>query len=119
MKCRPTCGCRRTATSSSGCSPTCCATPPTRGQCRPACTAAEARRGTATIDVADDGPGLPEAVRATLFTPFTRSTRHEGVGLGLAIARDLTLAHGGEIALASSGPEGTVFRLTMRTARPR
>ena len=81
-------------------------------------TAAEARRGTATIDVADDGPGLPEAVRATLFKPFTRSTRHEGVGLGLAIARDLTLAHGGEIALASSGPEGTVFRLTMRTARP-
>ncbi len=74
--------------------------------------------GIATIDVADDGPGLPSAVRATLFRPFARSTRHEGAGLGLAIARDLTLAHGGDISLASSGPEGTVFRLTLRIARP-
>ena len=72
--------------------------------------------GMATIDVADDGPGLPESVRATLFRPFTGSTRREGTGLGLAIARDLTLAHGGEIALAATGPGGTVFRLTLRTA---
>ncbi|HUB12140.1 MAG TPA: HAMP domain-containing sensor histidine kinase [Acetobacteraceae bacterium] len=78
---------------------------------------ASAEQGSVTIDVADDGPGLPDSVRATLFHPFTRSTRHEGTGLGLAIARDLTLAHGGEIALASSGPEGTVFRLTLRIAR--
>jgi signal transduction histidine kinase len=86
---------------------------------RSAVVSAAARRGIATIDIADDGPGLPDAVRVTLFRPFTRSTRHDGVGLGLAIARDLTLAHGGEIALAASGPEGTVFRLTLRTARPR
>ncbi len=87
-----------------------------------ACSArvsAQADRGTATIDVADGGPGLPDAVRATLFRPFARTTRHDGAGLGLAIARDLMLAHGGEIALASSGPEGTVFRLTLRTAQPR
>ncbi len=80
---------------------------------------AEAGQGVAVIDVADNGPGLPDAVRATLFRPFARSTRHDGAGLGLAIARDLTLAHGGEIALASSGPEGTVFRLTLRTVQPR
>ena len=82
-----------------------------------ASVSARAEHGLATIDVADDGPGLPDAVRATLFHPFTRSTRHAGVGLGLAIARDLTLAHGGEIALASTGPQGTVFRLTLRIAR--
>ncbi|HUN43046.1 MAG TPA: HAMP domain-containing sensor histidine kinase [Acetobacteraceae bacterium] len=76
---------------------------------------AGAEHGMATIDVADNGPGLPDPVRATLFHPFTRSTRHEGAGLGLAIARDLTLAHGGEIALADTGPQGTVFRLTLRT----
>jgi signal transduction histidine kinase len=86
---------------------------------RSAVVSAGVSRGIATIDIADDGPGLPDAVRVTLFRPFTRSTRHDGVGLGLAIARDLTLAHGGEIALASSGPEGTVFRLTLRMARPR
>ena len=106
LACRRSCWCRRTATSSSACWPTCCATPPMRGACRPCVSAAEAGRGTATIDVADDGPGLPDAVRATLFRPFARSTRHDGAGLGLAIARDLTLAHGGEIALASSGPRG-------------
>ena len=86
---------------------------------RSAQVSAQAGRGTTVIDVADDGPGLPEAVRATLFRPFTRSTRHDGAGLGLAIARDLTLAHGGDISLASTGPEGTVFRLTLRTALPR
>ncbi|MGA3401779.1 MAG: HAMP domain-containing sensor histidine kinase [Acetobacteraceae bacterium] len=84
-----------------------------------ALVSAEVGAGIATIDVADDGPGLPDAVRATLFRPFARSTRHDGAGLGLAIARDLTLAHGGDIALATSGPEGTVFRLTLRTAHPR
>ena len=79
---------------------------------------AAAEQGVATIDVADDGPGLPDTVRATLFRPFAHSTRHDGAGLGMAIARDLMLAHGGEIALASSGPGGTVFRLTLRVAQP-
>ena len=79
---------------------------------------ANTAHGTTTIDVADDGPGLPESVRVTLFHPFTRSTRHEGAGLGLAIARDLMLAHGGEIALAATGADGTVFRLTLRAAHP-
>ena len=85
---------------------------------RSALVSAELGQGTATIDLADDGPGLPDAVRSTLFRPFARSTRHDGTGLGLAIAHDLMLAHGGEIVLASSGPEGTVFRLTLRTAQP-
>jgi signal transduction histidine kinase len=79
-----------------------------------ALVSAAAGQGKAIIDLADDGPGLPDAVRATLFRPFAHSTRRDGAGLGLAIARDLMLAHGGEITLASSGPEGTVFRLTLR-----
>lgn len=83
-----------------------------------ALVSAQSDGGMATIDVADGGPGLPDAVRASLFRPFVGSTRHDGGGLGLAIARDLMLAHGGEIALASSGPEGTVFRLTLRIAQP-
>jgi len=86
---------------------------------RSAHVSAQADRGKATIDLADDGPGLPDTVRETLFRPFAHSTRHDGAGLGLAIARDLMLAHGGEIALASSGPEGTVFRLTLPAAQPR
>jgi signal transduction histidine kinase len=66
------------------------------------------------IELADDGPGLPEAVRANLFRPFTISRRAGGSGLGLAIARDLMLAHGGDIGLVATGPRGTTFRLTLK-----
>ena len=45
-------------------------------------------------------PGLPEPVRADLFRPFAGSMRRGGTGLGLAIARDLMVAHGGEIESA-------------------
>jgi signal transduction histidine kinase len=66
------------------------------------------------IELADDGPGLPEVVRANLFRPFTSTRRTGGSGLGLAIARDLMLAHGGDIGLLSTGPGGTTFRLTLK-----
>lgn len=68
------------------------------------------------IDVTDDGPGLPEAVRAELFRPFAGGGRRGGTGLGLAIARDLMVAHGGGIELVETGSDGTTFRLTMRLA---
>ncbi|HEY1933049.1 MAG TPA: HAMP domain-containing sensor histidine kinase [Acetobacteraceae bacterium] len=68
---------------------------------------------TICIDLTDDGPGLPNQVQAALFRPFAGSAHRGGTGLGMAIARDLMLAHGGDIELASTGPEGTVFRLTL------
>jgi signal transduction histidine kinase len=71
---------------------------------------------TVAIDIADDGPGLPDAARADLFRPFAGSVRRGGTGLGLAIARDLMVAHGGEIELVETGPTGTVFRMTLRAA---
>ncbi len=78
--------------------------------------AAQHNSPTLAIEVSDDGPGLPEAVRADLFRPFAGSARRGGTGLGLAIARDLMVAHGGDIELVSTGPGGTTFRLTLRTA---
>jgi signal transduction histidine kinase len=68
------------------------------------------------VEIADDGPGLPEPVRAELFHPFAGSTRRDGTGLGLAIARDLMVAHGGSIELVETGESGTTFRLTLRLA---
>jgi signal transduction histidine kinase len=68
--------------------------------------------GIVTIDVADDGPGLPEALAEDPFRPF-HSGRRGGSGLGLAIARDLVRAHGGEIELAETGRQGTRFRLAL------
>ncbi len=66
-----------------------------------------------TIEVADDGPGLPPKARDNLFQPFTGSARLGGTGLGLAIARELMRAHGGDIALVDSTATGTIFRLTL------
>ena len=68
---------------------------------------------TITIDIADDGPGLPPKARENLFRPFFGSARPGGSGLGLAIARELTRAHGGDLALVSTTGAGTVFRLTL------
>ena len=58
----------------------------------------------------DDGPGIPEALREAVFRPFFRleSSRNQatgGIGLGLTIARDIMLSHGGELKLETS-PQG-------------
>jgi signal transduction histidine kinase len=73
---------------------------------------------TLAIEISDDGPGLPEPVRSDLFRPFAGSTRRGGTGLGLAIARDLMVAHGGDIELLATGASGTTFRLTLRLVEP-
>jgi len=67
----------------------------------------------AVLRLADNGPGLPERALAHLFQPFAGSARHGGTGLGLAISRELAQAHGGDLTLASTGPEGTVFELRL------
>ena len=71
------------------------------------------------IDVTDDGHGLPDAARETLFRPFTRSTKAGGSGLGLAIAHDLIRTNNGDITLVSTGSSGTVFRMTLPTVSAR
>ncbi|MFN4143136.1 sensor histidine kinase [Aestuariivirga sp.] len=69
-----------------------------------------------TIEVKDNGAGIPERVRPRLFEAFQSAARPGGVGLGLAIAAELIRAHGGEIRLAGTGPEGTVFHIVVPDA---
>jgi signal transduction histidine kinase len=54
-------------------------------------------QGWVEFDVADTGPGVPEAVRSSLFEPFV-TTKTQGTGLGLAICRQIVGDHGGAIA---------------------
>jgi signal transduction histidine kinase len=75
--------------------------------------------GTSVIRLSDNGPGVPERARERLFQAFAGSTRPEGAGLGLAIARELALGHGGDLALAESGPQGATFELRLPGAPPR
>ena len=66
----------------------------------------------AVIDIADDGPGIPQKHWDDLFLAF-RSKQRGGSGLGLAIARDLAVAKGGNLKLARSNDDGSEFRLQL------
>jgi len=67
--------------------------------------------GNLLLWVADDGPGVPEALRARLFEPFTTG-RRDGTGLGLALAREIVHAHGGHITLVESA-RGAHFEMEL------
>ncbi len=68
--------------------------------------AAATPRGGVLISVEDDGPGLPEKVRARLFAPFV-STKASGTGLGLPISKKLVEALGGSLRFVAVAPTGT------------
>lgn len=73
------------------------------------------------VTVDDNGPGIPEELYEEAFRPFsrldeTRSRNQKGVGLGLAIARDVARSHGGDIVLDRSPLGG--LRASLRLPRP-
>ncbi len=70
------------------------------------------------IRFSDNGPGIPEEVRTSLFEPFTTTGKKSGTGLGLATVRNIVSAHSGEIAVESKGKEGgAVFELKFPTSK--
>ncbi|MFG1299711.1 ATP-binding protein [Xanthobacter sp. V3C-3] len=77
--------------------------------------------GTVVIRVEDEGPGLPEDRLEEAFEPFvrlepSRSAETGGIGLGLAIARSIVKAHGGELTLANRAGGGLRAEITLPTA---
>jgi signal transduction histidine kinase len=78
---------------------------------------ADVRDGWAEIAVTDQGAGVPEGDRATVFTPFF-TTKEHGTGLGLAIAREFTEAHGGRLVLATGNGAGATFVLRLPVGGP-
>jgi len=59
--------------------------------------------------VADNGGGVPESIRGSLFEPFVSDGKANGTGLGLAIAKKIVEDHGGEIMLEKTSATGSVF----------
>ena len=69
------------------------------------------RGGRLRIEVSDNGPGVPEALAAHIFTPFF-STKKQGRGIGLAMVRHLVHANGGTVRYARPVSAGARFILT-------
>ncbi|MFI6606537.1 ATP-binding protein [Streptomyces sp. NPDC050507] len=84
--------------------------------------AVRAEGGGVAVEVTDDGDGVAEAERERIFERFVRlddaRTRDEGgAGLGLALARDVAVRHGGRLTVTGAGERGARFTLWLPDAR--
>ena len=66
------------------------------------------------IEISDDGPGIPDDIKANIFEPFV-SGKENGTGLGLALASKIISEHNGWLSLDSQ-PGCTVFRISLPRA---
>ena len=75
-------------------------------------SSARAPNGTVELAVADSGPGIAAELRERVFEPFF-TTRAEGTGLGLAVARQIVEAHGGRIDVGDGAGGGARFTVAV------
>lgn len=74
----------------------------------------DADREAVRLEVEDDGPGIPESLRAKVFDPFfTTKQAGRGTGLGLTVAYAIAQEHGGGISVRPGGDGGTTFVLEL------
>lgn len=71
---------------------------------------------TVIIHVADNGPGISEARRATIFGKGNKGLESSGTGIGLYLIGELTNTFGGDVWISDNEPEGTVFSVELRKA---
>jgi len=69
------------------------------------------KRSNVVIEVSDNGPGVPDAIARKIYVPFF-TTKETGSGVGLALARQVMIAHGGFIRLSRNDAGGATFSLT-------
>jgi signal transduction histidine kinase len=69
------------------------------------------------VEIEDTGPGIPPGIRDRLFEPFVTSGKRDGLGLGLALARQTVLDHGGDMWTESAAGARFVFRLPLKRQR--
>jgi signal transduction histidine kinase len=85
---------------------------PNGGELRVSCYAAGPN---VHIDISDTGTGIPPEVQPRIFESFL-STRADGTGLGLTIARRIMKDHRGNLSLVKTSPQGTTMRVTLPLA---
>jgi signal transduction histidine kinase len=73
----------------------------------------EVRQADIILEVADNGEGVPENIRSTLFEPFVSEGKQKGSGLGLTLAQCIAREHGGDVILVSSRQGETIFRMSL------
>jgi signal transduction histidine kinase len=81
-------------------------------------TVTPASGASAHVQVHDEGPGIPADKLAMIFEPFQRADQRvgkKGLGLGIAIAREIALLHGGAIWVDSQIGRGTTFHVRLPT----
>lgn len=64
-----------------------------------------------TLEIRDNGPGVPAEHRAEIFKPYFTAQK-QGTGLGLAVVQQIVLAHGWEIQCLPNEPKGAIFRVS-------
>jgi signal transduction histidine kinase len=74
----------------------------------------ETSPSTVTVQVADNGPGIPDHDRAALFTPDLERQHR----FGLYLVKTLVNYYDGEVEVAETGPTGTVMRVELPRAEP-
>ncbi len=76
-------------------------------------------RGVAVVTVEDNGPGIAEASLPRIFEPFyTTKAPGQGTGLGLSLAYDIAIGHGGTLAAARGAGGGALFTVTLPLGAP-
>ncbi len=68
------------------------------------------------VRIEDNGAGVPESVRSSLFQPFVSEGKQNGTGLGLTLAFQVAREHGGSICIERSTPGDTCFRFSILRA---
>ncbi|MEM9763041.1 MAG: PAS-domain containing protein [Pseudomonadota bacterium] len=75
--------------------------------------------GRVTIEIADNGPGIPKATQARIFEPFfTTKGVGEGTGIGLAFSHRIVESHDGRLGVVSEAGHGALFRVELATVAP-
>jgi len=74
---------------------------------------ATVKDSTFLLTVKDNGPGIPAAIQNQLFEPFVTHGKREGIGLGMAIVRNVVTAHGGTISFETKAGKGTTFLISL------